>query len=92
MLAKKHIYLFSEFYINDIERFILQKNNPNDEGFSLIALLKGNQCQQILYVKDDPLELEGLIYILNERLVNNNNIIVGQQGFNEFPIPIVTSC
>ena len=91
-VGEKTYISFSEFYINDIERFILQKNNPNDEGFSLIALLKGNQCQQILYVKDDPLELEGLIYILNERLVNNNNIIVGQQGFNEFPIPIVTSC
>ena len=79
------------FNINDINRFILQKNNVNDDGFSLIVMLKGNQNKQILYIKDNPLELEGLVYILIEKIVNNNNnnnIFVEQQGITDCPPPI----
>jgi hypothetical protein len=73
-----------EYFLNDIDKFILQKNNIKDKGFYLKGIIKGNNMiNDICYIEDVQTELEGLVYILNERLINNNQ----QQYFNECPPP-----
>jgi len=71
----------SEFFLNDIDRFILQKKKINDNGFYLLAINKrSNISNEICFIEDIQTELEGLAYILNERLINSQ-----QQYFTEFP-------
>ena len=65
----KYIKTF-DLKLDIIERFFLEKNN---KGFNLNEMSKGNITKQLLYIKDRETELEGLIYILNEKIVNNNN-------------------
>ena len=73
----------SEFKLDDVDRFILQKYNDKDNGFDLKAFFKGNKMgYDICFIKDIQNELEGLVYILNEKLVNNN-----QQRFSECAAP-----
>ena len=63
----------SEFNINELERFILQKNKNEESGFHLNAILKGNINREIYYIKDQKPELQGLVFILNEKIANNIN-------------------
>ena len=73
----------SEFKLDDVDRFILQRYNDKDNGFDLKAFFKGNKMgYDICFIKDIQNELEGLVYILNEKLVNNN-----QQRFSECAAP-----
>ena len=76
------------FNINDISKFVLQKNNIKEEGFHLSAIYKGsNVNKEICYIKDSQLDLEGLIYILNKRI---NNINTQQLHITENPPPVPT--
>ena len=72
---EKSYYSSSVFNMNEIDKFILQKNSLKEKGFHLISFLKGNNLKrEICYIEDSKEEIEGLIYILNERInkVNNN--------------------
>ena len=60
----------AEFIINEIDRFVLTKSKNNEEGFHLSVILKGNINRDLFYIKDQQIELQGLEYILNEKLVN----------------------
>ena len=76
------------FNINDISKFVLQKNNIKEEGFHLSAIYKGsNVNKEICYIKDSQLDLEGLIYILNKRI---NNFNIQQLHITENPPPVPT--
>ena len=62
----------SLFSLNEIDRFVLTKNSIKEKGFHLIALLKENPLnREICYVEDSKTDLEGLIFLLNERINNN---------------------
>ena len=64
------------FKLNEIDRFVIQKNNINEQGYHLKYITKGNgQIQDLCYINDDESGLEGLTYILNEKLNNNVNVI-----------------
>ena len=80
----------SEFFINEIDRFILQKNQINEDGFHLYVLLKGNLSREICFIKAQQTELEGLLYILNEKKVSISNYNLNKdelQAFGECPPP-----
>ena len=87
--AKEYWKTF-ELFINEIDGFILKKNNINDKGFYLYAIFKGNTDKELCYIEDQQEELEGLLYILNKKVVGSNNIIE-QQSLNECLPPLVTS-
>ena len=59
----------SELFINEIDRFILKKNKINEAGFHLKVIFKGNTDKELCYIKDQQQDLEGLVYILNEKKV-----------------------
>ena len=64
-------YLFN---INELDKFVIQKNDINERGFHLKSIIKGNNLtQDICYINEVESELEGLLFILNEKLLNNNN-------------------
>ena len=89
---KKYINTF-ELFIKEIDRFILKKNNINEKGFHLNVLLKENIDRELCYIKDKQEELEGLIYILNENIVDkiiNNNNNVEHQCLSECPSSMIT--
>ena len=89
---KNNYILTSEFFVNEIDRFILQKNQPNEDGFHLYVLLKGNVSREICYIKGQATELEGLLYILNERkvqIVGSNYNKVELQPLGECPPPTI---
>ena len=70
--AYLNTYLFN---LNEIDKFIIQKNNINDQGFYLKAINKGNGLiSEICYLNEEQGELEGLMYLLNEKIANNNNL------------------
>ena len=70
--AYLNTYLFN---LNEIDKFIIQKNNINDQGFYLKAINKGNGLiSEICYLNEVQGELEGLMYLLNEKIANNNNL------------------
>ena len=79
----------NEFNINDIDRFVFQKNDVNEEGFHLRALYRGvNQIHELCHIKNSQNDLEGLTFILNDKhVVNNIN-----NTNNEVPIPILNEC
>ena len=84
LINNKNTYILTlEFFINDIDRFFLEKNQSNEDGFYLYVLLKGNVSGEICYIKAQQTELEGLLYILNERKVQ---II----GFNDNEVDLQT--
>ena len=70
----------------------MQKNQPNEDGFHLYVLLKGNVSREICYIKGQATELEGLLYILNERkvqIVGSNYNKVELQPLGECPPPTI---
>jgi len=75
-----------ELFINEIDRFILRKNEINDKGFYLYVIFKGNSDKELCYIKDQQEELEGLLYILNKKVTGSNNTIE-QQNLSECPPP-----
>ena len=88
----KEIYIItSEFFINEIDRFILKKNIINEIGFHLCAISKGNTSRELCYIEDSQEELEGLVYILNEKKLVGSDFNIGQQRLSECPPPLATS-
>ena len=84
----------SELFINEIDRFILKKNKINEAGFHLKVIFKGNTEKELCYIKDQQQDLEGLVYILNEKKVGKidyNNSNVEQQLLSDCPTPIGTA-
>ena len=78
----------SEFNINELDRFILEKNNF---GYNLNVILKGDISRLICNINYKRIEIQGLINILNEKIVNynsKNNNNIEQQHLNECPPPI----
>ena len=69
----KYVNTF-EFQMDNIRRFILERKGGN---FNLKVEFKNNGTQQICTIKNKTQdELEGLAYLLNERLnINSNNNI-----------------
>ena len=58
--------------MNNIERFILEKEGT--EEYNLKVIFKNNESQEICNIKNKRQEdLEGLAYLLNERLIKNTN-------------------
>lgn len=71
------------FKLDEVEKFVIQKNNINEPGFHLKSIYKGSGLiQDICYINEIQTELEGLMYILNEKMqqsansINNKNSIV----------------
>ena len=57
--------------MNNIDRFILER--LSSENFNLKVIFKNNESQMICNINKNQQELEGLAYLLNERLINNTN-------------------
>ncbi len=61
-----------EFQMNDIERFVLQKEG--NAVYNLKVVFKNKETQDIYRITNKTQEeLEGLAYLLNKRLINNIN-------------------
>ena len=59
------------FNLNEIDKFVIIKKNNNEKGFHLKSINKGNNLiQDICYINEEQEELEGLLYILNEKLTD----------------------
>ena len=59
-----------EFKMDNIDKFILQ-NLKDNTGFYLKVIFKDKQIQDIWPIENkNQFDLEGLIYLLNERLIN----------------------
>ena len=74
----------SEFDINEIDRVILQNNNGNE----LKAKLKGGLSRTICYINDQQIGLQGLLNIINQKIVDNKNNNAEKQHLNECPPPL----
>ena len=75
----------SEFYINEIDRFILQNNNENE----LEVKFKGGLIKNVCYINNQHIGFQGLLNILNLKILDNqNNNNVGQQNLNEYLPPL----
>ena len=59
-----------EFPLNNIDRFILEKISY--EKHNLVVIFKNGEKQLICNIKKNQEELEGLAYILNEKLIKND--------------------
>jgi len=73
----KYINTF-EYQMNNISRFILEREgNGSQTNFNLKVVFKNKESQQICTIKNQTQDkLEGLAYLLNERLnINSNNNI-----------------
>ncbi len=77
----------NELNTGDIDRFVFQKNEINEQGLHLRALYKGaNQIHELCYIKNSQNDLEGLTFILNDKhVVNNINNINNE-------VPILNEC
>ena len=71
------------FKLDEVDKFVIQKNNINEPGFHLKSIYKGSGLiQDICYINEIQTELEGLMFILNEKIqqsansINNKNSIV----------------
>ena len=60
-----------EFQMNNINRFILE--NIGHDNYNLKVIFKNNDSQLICNIKKSQEELEGLAFLLNERLINHIN-------------------
>ena len=60
-----------EFQMNNIDRFILEEKSS--KNYNLNVQFKNNEKQLICNIKKNQKELEGLTYLLNERLIKNND-------------------
>jgi hypothetical protein len=61
--------------LNTLDRFLLE-NSPRDKN-SLVLVVKNKQTHlntTICVIPPSQKELEGLLYLLNERINNNNNM------------------
>ena len=58
-----------EFQMNNIDRFILTK--ITNEKYNLVVIFKNSKRQLICNIKKRHEDLEGLAYLLNEKLVKN---------------------
>ena len=61
--------------MNTLDRFLLE-NSPRDKN-SLVLVVKNKQTHlntTICVIPASQKELEGLLYLLNERINNNNNM------------------
>ena len=71
-LAKSSLKSYAntfEFQMNDIERFVLQKEGK--AVYNLKVVFKNKETQDIYRITNKTKEeLEGLAYLLNERLIN----------------------
>ena len=65
-----------EYQINDIDKFILQRQaNDNIINFILTVIFKNDESQNICIINNINREnLEELAYFLNERIIKNRNI------------------
>ena len=64
------------FKLDEVEKFVLQKNDINEQGFHLKSINKGNGLiQDICHLYEPEAELEGLLYLLNQKLQNDINNI-----------------
>ena len=65
-----------EFKMDIIDKFILQKFKNFETGFDLKVMFKDKQMQDIWPIENKTQEeLEGLVYLLNERLNQEKNNI-----------------
>ena len=72
----KNIYdTTSQFDINKLDRFILQNNN----GYELKVKFKGSLSKTICYINDMRIGFQGLLNILNQKIVDNQNNNNGEQ-------------
>ena len=60
-----------EFQMNNINSFILERIGI--DNFNLKVIFKNNDSQMICNIKKSQEELEGLAFILNEKLINNKS-------------------
>ena len=67
-----------EYKINDIDKFILQKEvNDNIINFILTVIFKNGESQNICNIKNQTREnLEELAYFLNEKIIKNRSITI----------------
>ena len=76
----------SEFDINGIDRFILQNNN---NGYELKVKFKGGLSKTVCYINNQKIGFQGLLNILNKKIVDNqNNNNAKQQKLNECLPPL----
>ena len=79
----------SEFNFNEIIRFFLEQNN---NGYDLKVVLIRGIIRNICYIDDQKLGLQGLLNIINQKIVNNRNDINAEhQALNECPPPLAIS-
>ena len=87
MQIVKHLLQKQNLLLMKYNRFVLTKSKNNEEGFHLSVILKGNINRDLFYIKDQQIELQGLEYILNEKLVNNmsnsNNYMYTNNYYND---------
>ena len=89
------------FKLDEVDKFVIEKNKINEPGFHLRSIDKRNcLVQDICYINETPTELEGLMYILNEKLqqnadnINNNknsmvnNATNDNAGITDSPTPL----
>ena len=62
-----------EFKMENIDKFILE--GAGYDNFNLRVIFKNNESQTICNIKKNQIDLEGLTYLLNERLINNGSDI-----------------
>ena len=60
-----------EFQMNYIDQFILEK--ISNDNYNLKVVFKNKEKHLICNIKRNQAQLEGLAYLLNERLINNND-------------------
>ena len=64
------------FKLDEVAKFVIEKNYIYEPGFHLKSIYKGSSLvQDICYINEMQIELEGLIYILNEKFEQNVNNI-----------------
>ena len=62
------------FYIDSIDRFVLQKKNALDDKYTLKVMFKeNNKIEDICEINDLEKNLEGLAFVLNQRLSQKSN-------------------
>ena len=64
------------FKLDEVEKFVIQKNDINERGFHIKSINKVNGLiQDICHLYEPESEFEGILYILNQRIQNNVNNI-----------------
>ena len=67
---KSYINKFT-FEIDTIEKFILEPYNNSDKKFYLKVIMKNNEIQNICRLDEIKTNIEGLLFILNQKLNSN---------------------